>query len=375
MAVFVEATEFFVSVDGTDCSTRFASRLISLDAVDNSGETADTCRIVLDDTGGIIAMPEEGAHVMVSLNGGQVFDGIVDDVKSILDRGGGRRLEIEAKSADMKGKQKSPKRKHWDDKTIGDAMKDAAKEAGVDLTVCGRIAGIKRKYVAQDHESFLHFVTRLSAETGGTFKMIGGTRGVVLDRNQGETAGSGGSIGSVMAVVGDNLITANISPILTRPRFKEVRARWYDEKKAQWKEEKIQVEGIESSDGEALVRHSKKDADESKESGKSGGKESNRDKGAGTVIIDGTPAARAEGQCTVVGVRPGVDGTYTIDKAEHKLDRSNGYETTMTLKKPEDAKDSRGKDASGKRVAGKGGGGSGDGTGSGGDFHSIFTPP
>jgi len=341
--MLVEATDFVVIVAGTDCSVRFASRLISCDVMDNSGETADTCRINLDDTGGIIVMPQEGAPVVVSFNGVQAFDGIVDDVRSVYDRGSGRRLEIDAKSADMKGKQKSPKRKHWDDKSVGDAMKDAAKDGGFDLTVAPRIAGIKRKYIAQDGESPLHFITRMSSETGGTFKMIGGKRGVVLDRNQGQTAGSGLSIGMVLAMAGANLITANISPILTRPRYKEVRGRWYDVKAAKWKEEVVQVEGIQSADGSASLRHSKTDADEAKETGKSSGKESARNKGAGSVIIDGDATARAEGQCTVIGVRPGVDGTYTIDRAEHNLERGSGFQSTLTLKKPEDAKDDRGK--------------------------------
>jgi hypothetical protein len=97
------------------------------------------------------------------------------------------------------------------------------------------------------------------------------------------------------------------------------------------------------SKASADVRHSKADGDEAKEAAKSTGKESNREKGAGTVIIDGTPNAKAEGRCVVQGVRPGVDGEYTIDKVSHNLERGKGYSTTLTLKRPEGAKDSRGK--------------------------------
>lgn len=250
----VEQTQFIVIVEGTDVSTRFASRLISLTVNDNSGKTADTASITLDDTGGIIAMPQEGAKVQIALGPlegpvGLVFDGVVDDVKSIYDRGGGRRLEIEAKSADTKGKQKEQIRKHWDDKTVGDALFESAQKAGVQLSVAPRISQIKREYIAQDSESFLHFAERLAGETGGTFKMIGGNRGVVLDRNSGQTVGGGG-IGTVIARAGDNLITSNISPILTRPRFKDVVARWYDKKEAKWKKETVKVEGEDDDDDE-----------------------------------------------------------------------------------------------------------------------------
>lgn len=111
------------------------------------------------------------------------------------------------------------------------------------------------------------------------------------------------------------------------------------------------------SKASADVRHSKADGDEAKETAKSTGKESNREKGAGTVIIDGTPKAKAEGRCIIQGVRPGVDGEYTIDKATHNLERSKGYSTTLTLKRPEGAKDSRGKGKGGASGSSGGSGG------------------
>ncbi|KRQ99293.1 phage late control D family protein [Bradyrhizobium valentinum] len=363
----VEATQFFVYVAGSDVSTRFASRLIKLTVTDTAGRNADTATIELDDTYGSIGMPQEKASVIVALgtsDGGvmQVFDGVVDDVNHIFDRGAGRRITVEAKSADTHGKQKEEQTIHNDDKSVQDAVKEAAQKAGVEMSFPSGLGNEKRKYIAQDHESFLHFAERMAREVGATFKMIGGKRGVFLDRNSGKTVG-GGAVGNVTAQVGKNLITSRISPILSRPAFADVRARWYDVKKAKWMEEKVQIEGDgggKSEDVAAHIRHSKFDAAEGKEHGKSAGKESSRDKGSGTVVIDGNPAARAEGICTVVGVRPGVDGAYIIDNAKHELARGSGYRTTLTLKRPggEAGKDSR--------KAGKSSGG-GKGTGGGGE--------
>jgi phage protein D len=53
------------------------------------------------------------------------------------------------------------------------------------------------------------------------------------------------------------------------------------------------------------------------------------------VTIIGNPSAQPEGSCTVVGARPGIDGSYKIESVTHKLDRSKGYETTLELKHPE----------------------------------------
>ena len=362
----VEATQFFVFVAGTDVSTRFASRLIKLTVNDSAGRNADSATIELDDTNGSISMPQEKAQVEIALGGSdggvvQVFSGVVDDVKHIFDRGAGRRITVEAKSADTHGKQKQEQTVHHDDKSVKDAVSDAAQKAGVSMSFMGGgPVNDVRKYIAQDHESFLHFAERMARETGCTFKMVGGTRGIFLDRNSGQTAG-GGVIGNVMAQVGVNLITSSISPIMARPSYADVRARWYDIKKAKWMEEKVEVEslgGTKSEDVSAHVRHSKADATEAKSHGTSAGKESSRDKGAGTVIIDGNPMARAEGNCIVIGVRPGVDGTYVIDKATHELARGSGYRTTLSLKCPqgEAGSDTRG---SGKGAGGKGASGGG----------------
>lgn len=365
----VETTQFFVWVAGTDVSTRFASRLIRLKVDDNSGETADTASIELDDTAGSLGMPEKGAAVKIAL-GPQgsavavVFDGIVTDVKSIYDRGSGRRLQIDASSADTtntKTKSKKKRRKHHDNKTVGEAVKDAGKYAGVQVEVAPRIAQLKRVYQCQDNESFLHYCQRMAREYGGTFKTIGGNRAVILDRNEGKTAGaSGGAIGNVTARVGDNLITANISPIMSRPRYQKIKAVWYDTKEAKWKDEQVFVPGGEDGDV-AEIRHSRDDKPHAKDAADGTAKEADRNKGAGSVKIDGNPMARAEGTCTVVGVRPGVDGSYTIEKASHELDRGSGYVTDIELRRPDAKADARGKKGGGAK-GGTGGGGGGGAT-------------
>lgn len=369
---WVEATQFYIYVGGSDFSTRFASRLIRLTVNDTSGESSDTATIELDDTNGSIIMPQEKAVVQIALGTVdgptmEVFSGVVDDVKHIFDRNAGRRIQVEAKSADMHGKQKEEQTQHNDDSTVEDALKKAGKAAGVEVYYGGKDKS-KRKYIAQDNESFLHFAERMSRETGTTFKMVGGNKAVFLDRNGGQTVG-GGAIGNVSAVVGKNLITSNISPIMARPNFGKVRARWYDVKKAKWTEETVEVaksavfSDSESEDVKASVRYSKDGATEAKSHGGSAGKESDRERGGGTVIIDGNPAARAEGMCTVVGVRPGVDGTYVIATATHELDRSSGYRTSLTLKRPGGKAGSDDRKAGGKGDATDGGTGKSSGTG------------
>jgi uncharacterized protein len=324
----VEETQFFVTVGGQDVSNRWASRLISLSTMDNSGETADTCRFCLDDTGGVVVMPQKGAPIKIALgpmNGSanQVFDGLVDDVQSEGTRGGGMVIWVDGKSIDSAGDSKIKRRRHWDDTTVGQAMRDAAKDAKITLTVAERIDKLARTYISQDNESSLHFIQRLARECGGTFKVIGGNKGVVLDRNEGKTAGGdGGDSGSqgseTTVTVGENVIPWQISPLLTRPRFDHITARWYDKKNAKYQEQKVEVPdnsgssggnggggsggGGESAGGgsggggtgdlpdvDDNVRNTRVDKDEADQAAESGAKESDRQKGAGSIIIDATP--------------------------------------------------------------------------------------
>jgi uncharacterized protein len=344
----IEETQFFVSVAGTDVSTRWASRLIKIWTIDNSGEVADTCGITLDDSGGQIALPDKGAAIVIALGPKDgatevVFDGIVDDVKSDNARGSGMTVEIQGKTADTRGKQKSKRNKHWDDTTVGKAMKDAGQFASVQLSVCPRIDQLKRKYIAQDGESFLHFVQRLARECGGTFKMIGGVRGVVLDRNSGQTVG-GGSIGTVVArrdpdnSASNNIITWSISPLLTRPRYRKIKSRYYDKKAAKWVEKEVEVKGSENDEqaqADDLSAYSGNDDDDTEQSATGSALESERNKGVGEIKIDGNAAARAEGTLTVVGTRPGVDGDYVMNTVSHDFDRESGWITTIELRRPD----------------------------------------
>ncbi len=340
----VEQTQFFVYVAGTDVSMRWASRLDWLECSSYSGEVADTCSISLDDKDGQLVLPAKGAAIQIALGPKDdsaeiIFDGIVDDVRSEGARGEGMMLVVDGKTADTKSKQKTKRNKHWDNKTIGEAVIDAGQWAGIMMTVAPRIAALKRKYIVQDYESALHFIERLSRQVGGTFKMIGGVRGVVLDRNSGQTVG-GSSVADVVAIrdpsnpARNNLISWKISPLLTRPRFTEIRTRYYDRDEAKYKEKKIEVEGAKNdpqTQTDTLSTYTGADEDDSDQIANSDALESDREKGVGEIRIDGNAAARAGGKIKLTGARPGVDGTYLMDLVTHEFDAAKGWVTTIKV--------------------------------------------
>ena len=130
MVAIVEETQFSVTVDGKDVSTRFASRLISLtttDKLQRDRRLPATSVVVLTAVGTVV-MPQKGAPIKIALgpihgSPQQIFDGLVDDVRIEGTRGmrhGDRK--IDGKSIDT-GLRQVKRRKHCDNKTVGEAMK------------------------------------------------------------------------------------------------------------------------------------------------------------------------------------------------------------------------------------------------------------
>ncbi len=330
---------FFVSVAGTDVTGNFSADTTEISVTDSSGQTADTAQITLGDKDGHLALPGIGDAIQIGLGWGApvlIFEGFVDDVSSSGSRGGGRTLSVSAKSADtVKGKVKEPAEKHEDDTTFGDVAKKWGKAAGLgEVFVHGDLAGIQRKYWSMNNESFAAWGERQARALGATFKIIG-PRGIFVPRSAGVSA-NGRPLVPVVARAGDNLLSWNIKPLLGRPQHKEFRTRHFDVRQGSWKDSKESASYQTYADAVATYRYSEPDPDQAGERSGSDEKESDRERGGGSVEIVGNPLAQAEAPCQIVGARPGVDGSYTIESVTHTHSRGGGFESSLTLKRPEE---------------------------------------
>ena len=327
---------YTVIVGGLDISSRLLPLLTSLRISDREGTHSDTCELRIDDEDGRVIMPREGDPIIVSLGWegegmGVVFIGTVDEVQSSGSRGAGRELRVSAKGVDTKGKAKEAQQRHFDNKTLQQVLNDAGQHAGISVRVDPSLGSLKRDWWGMNDESFLHFGERLAREHGGLFK-VRGNQAILTAKGGGSV--SGGGMGGVTAAWGDNLLSWDISPRMNRPRHKTTRARWYDKKKAKWEEVDVQV-----PDQGAIAtlhdRYSRTDQDESKNSATNHAKDAEREKGGGSVTIDGTAAAQPGGTCAVVGARPGIDGPYRINGVDHDYNRGGGWTTKLDLKQPQ----------------------------------------
>jgi phage protein D len=320
-----------VTVAGTNITSTLMPVLTSLSVSDKVGTHADTATLSIDDSNGRIVLPQIGAPVTIALGWAGagvrvVFEGTVDEVKSSGSRGAGRMLTITAKGVDTTAPPKQGQQRHFDDKTIQDILTEAGQAAGItSIDVDPDLASIRRAYVDMRDESFVHLGERLAREIGGNFR-IQGTRAILSKRDSRYSA-------AVTATWGVNLHAWDIAPQLGRTRFSAIRTRWYDTAKAEWNT----VETATGLDVDAIYadRLPRASEDEANQQNASDQATTRRDKGGGSVTIEGNTEAVPDGLCIIVGARPGIDGAYRIDSVTHSFSRGGGFVSQLSLKQPE----------------------------------------
>lgn len=332
---------FYLAVDGVSVTDRFSPFLESMRITDSDGGKADTLQAVLDDEGGQIVLPRVGATISAGIGRNDTgalvqFQGVVDEVTSTGSRTQGRYITLTAKSADMRGKAKQSQNKHKDNASFKDAASDFGQVARLTIKVDPSLANIQRPYWFIGNEHFLQWGERIATEIGATFK-VSGTQAVFAARSSGQST-TGAMLASINATYGANIISWSLSPIQSRPEYQSFDVRWYDLSKAQWNNETVQARNSTDNGGSisAKLNHRRKHAnkDNANNQGSSNSSEADRDKGGGTIVIDGDPQAQSEATCIVSGVRPGIDGVYRIKTATHEITRQREYLTHLDLKQP-----------------------------------------
>lgn len=322
-----------VKIDGQDVTSRFKPRLTSMNFSRKAGKAADNATMSLADPGGKIALPADRAPVEITLNKIWGFSGFVSSVKCDLSKGGGRNLSVEASSIEQGSKAKEPSLFHKDDATLRDAMVEFGEKAGLNVEVIGDVGDLFRDYWIQQNESFVSFAQRLAREVGGTFKVIG-DRAFFSSRNEGLSV-SGRPLSPIDAIVGENVLSASISPLRAKPKYKDVEISYFDIAKGK----RISVsETTGIDDVDAILRRAISEVDEetARSRAKSLAAESDREKGDGTITILGDATAEPEAIVNLSGFRPGADGAYRIDGVDHQIDAKGGFTTQLTVKQPQD---------------------------------------
>jgi hypothetical protein len=310
-----------------------------------------------------------------------IFRGRVDSIESGFARGGGgRRMWIECRGADMKGPGGTPMyyaegvgEKDDTGGTFSTTQIPGGWPQGV-LPFTAGTSGIPANWItfgsflvnllAKDHDPLVikyidpavgNMMRDWLAATGESarswvHRMSGrganqGTTGIGYDydinNNNELTIWSTNATGTVhQAWWGINLISWRIKPYIARSQFQAAAATWLDLINGTFRDTKEIIPGgsnayyknarsVTSLPGLAPNRQiGDQSADTQVQS-------SLVERGTGWAIVNGDPRIRAGDILRIVGARPGVDAGYRITEAEHHYQRAGGYITRCTLSYPE----------------------------------------
>lgn len=313
-----------ITVNGQEMADEFFARLVSATFVDQEGRESDTCNLELNDgpEAGFLAIPDKGALIEAKINDEFVGKYTLDTltVKALP-----YSLQLSGKAADIRSEMKRSKERHWDDKTVGDIVKEIAGEHGLDPRVSDAVGAVMLPWWGQHGESDMQLLELLARRHNAVFAVKNG-RLIFAERGSG-ASGSGQSISARTIRPGD-LMPGTFSVTITdRTRYKEVVANVTDLAK----NKRVVVVEISDDEGEGEfeLRETFATEDEAKAAAKSKAKELKRagERLSFSTLLD--PTLFAGMPFTTADIRPGIDGQQWIAKTvRHQISKS-GAKTTV----------------------------------------------
>ena len=317
-----------IVVDGNqDVTAAIRERFLSLRVSDEEGYRSDSLEILLDDRGGIIALPRRGAAITAELgylSTGRVLMGryTVDEVEL---SGVPETLGIRATAADMRATAKQRKTRAWDRVSIGSLVSKIAGEHGLTAVTANGLASIELPHVDQTDESDLHLLTRLG-ELYDAVARPGNGRLVFARRGTGMSV-SGGAVASVR-IKPENTSSYRVT-IDDRQRYGSVLAYWYDKAAGSRKE-------ITAGSGEPVFALRDDQVDEATARYAAQARLDALNRGAVTLSVTlrpGIPNVSAEGSLMMEMFREGIDGRWIVTRVTHQID-GGGYLTEVEAERP-----------------------------------------
>jgi len=304
--------DFLIRADSQDVTAVIRDRFMELRVTDVSGVDSDTVEIRLDDRAPAIALPRTGAKLEVYLGyreTGLARMGLFT-VDEITLEGPPDSLAIRARAADLRQGLKEPRTRSFDNIRIGDLVSTIAAAHGYTPQVAPDLAALSLVHLDQTEESDLNLLTRLAEDHGAVAKPMADAL-LFVPRGQAKSF-SGKALPVVTKGRGD-LSRWNVT-LAERNKYLAVEARWRDLAAA------ADVTIVVGS-GEPVfrIRNSYPDAATALAAAKA--KLAAFERGAGTLSggCRGDISLGAEGELHLAGIRPGVDGKWTLRQVVHVI--------------------------------------------------------
>ncbi|CAI1612331.1 phage late control D family protein [Serratia entomophila] len=171
------APDFSLSLQEKDITQNIRKRLISLSLTDNRGFEADQLDIELDDSDGLMAMPQRNAVLALSLGwkGSPLTPKGLFTVDEVEHRGAPDTLTIRARSADFRGSLNTRRDESYHDTTLSHIVQKVAARNALKATLAAGLGTIKVSHIDQTQETDAAFLTRLASLNGAVAVVKNGT--------------------------------------------------------------------------------------------------------------------------------------------------------------------------------------------------------
>ncbi|MBC3212936.1 phage late control D family protein [Serratia fonticola] len=162
------APDFSLTLQGNDITHNIRARLLSLTLTDNRGFEADQLDIELDDSDGLMVMPQRNAVLSLALGwqGSQLTHKGRFTVDEVEHRGAPDTLTIRARSADFRGSLNTRREASYHDTTLGDIVQQIAARNTLTAKLAAGLDAIKISHIDQTQETDVAFATRLASLNG-----------------------------------------------------------------------------------------------------------------------------------------------------------------------------------------------------------------
>lgn len=171
------APDFSLSLQEKDITQNIRKRLISLSLTDNRGFEADQLDIELDDSDGLMAMPQRNAVLALSLGwkGAALTPKGLFTVDEVEHRGTPDTLTIRARSADFRGSLNTRRDESYHDTTLSHIVQKVAARNKLKATIAAGLGTIKVSHIDQTQETDAAFLTRLASLIGAVAAVKNGS--------------------------------------------------------------------------------------------------------------------------------------------------------------------------------------------------------
>jgi phage protein D len=162
------APDFSLSLQEKDITENIRKRLISLSLSDNRGFEADQLDIELDDSDGLMVMPQRNAVLALSLGwkGAALTPKGLFTVDEVEHHGSPDTLTIRARSADFRGSLNTRRDESYHDTTLSHIVQKVAARNALKATLAAGLSTIKVSHIDQTQETDAAFLTRLASLNG-----------------------------------------------------------------------------------------------------------------------------------------------------------------------------------------------------------------